>query len=104
MVEQNVVKNWLHNVTQILKDTAKIIKQDAIYGTRLGQAKIKEMHFEQKKVQKLVEIGRRTFFLYKKGLITDNQLKYLCNQMFMLEKTSAAYHKMSIDYKKRIKL
>jgi hypothetical protein len=104
MPEKHFVKNLFQNLVHIIKDTAKIVEQDAVYGARIGKVKIKEMQYEQKKLQKLIEIGRRTYFLYKKGEIKDSQLKDLCKQMFMLEKTSKTYHNMVQEYKKNIKL
>jgi len=104
MVEKSFVKNIFENLMHIIKDTAKIVEQDAVYGVRIGKAKIKEMQYEQKKLQQLINIGRRTYFLYKKGEIKDLQLKELCKQMAILENSSKTYHRMSQEYKKNIKL
>ena len=104
MVEKNFVKNLFQNLVHIIKDTAKIVERDAVYGVRIGKVKIKEMQYEQKKLQQLIEIGRKTYFLYKKGEIKDIQLKDLCKQMVVLENSSKTYHRMSQEYKKKIKL
>ncbi|MCS7227590.1 MAG: hypothetical protein NZ839_01340, partial [Endomicrobia bacterium] len=65
---------------------------------------IKELKYEQKKLNKLIEIGRKTYKLYKQGLIENKELQQLCNQLAILENAAKVYHTMGEEYKKRIKL
>ncbi len=104
MTQSSVILNLFKKFSSIIKDITKIVQQDAIYGVRLGKTKLKELKIEQKKLQKLIEIGRKTYSLYKKGLITDEQLKILCNQLNLLEINSKKYHTLAQEYKNKIKL
>ncbi len=100
----NVLKQFTKKVATILKEVKTILKQDAVYGVRLGWTKVKEIKLEQKKLQKLIEIGRKTYQLYKKGLVKNEELQQLCNQLAILESTAKTYHTMAESYKKKIKL
>lgn len=104
MTQKNFVKTLFQNFAQMLKDTAKIVKQDTIYGTQIGKIKIKEIQYEHKKLQKLIEIGRKTYFLYKKGEIQNPQLKELCKQLSMLENNAKVYHRMPVPQETKNKL
>lgn len=104
MTEKSFVKDLIKKLSMVIKDTTKIVKQDAIYGARLGKAKLKELQLEQKKIDKLIEIGRKTYSLYKKGIINDIQLKELCAQLAILETASKTYHTEAESYKNKIKL
>ncbi|MFN3551243.1 MAG: hypothetical protein ACK4WJ_05505 [Endomicrobiia bacterium] len=101
---ENIIKNFAKKISLILKETTKLLQQDAIYGIRLGKSKLKEVKLEQKKLEKLIEIGRKTYFLYKKGIIKDPELQKLCNQLSILEQTAKQYHTISEEYKKKIKI
>lgn len=101
---ENIIKNFAKKVSLILEETTKLIKQDAIYGVRLGKTKLKEVRLEQEKLEKLIEIGRKTYLLYKKGVIKDPELQKLCNQLSILEATAKQYHTISEEYKKKIKI
>lgn len=101
---QNMVKQLINKMSQLLKETKKLLQQEAIYGVRLGQVKIKELKMEQKKLEKLIEIGRKTYMLYKQGLIKDKELQQLCNQLAILEQSAKMYHTLGEEYKKKIKL
>ncbi|MCX7940807.1 MAG: hypothetical protein N2555_03440 [Endomicrobia bacterium] len=99
----NVFKKFTDKVGNILNEVKTILKQDTVYGIRLGQAKIKEIKLEQKKLQKLIEIGRKAYVLYKKGLLKEQELQKLCNQLEILETAARTYHNMADSYKKKIK-
>jgi DNA-binding XRE family transcriptional regulator len=101
---KNVFKQTIEKFSGIFDEVKKILKQDVVYGTRLGKIKIKELKLEQKKLEKLIEIGRKTYFLYKKGLIDNQELKQLCNQLAILESQAKVYHTTAEEYKKKIKL
>jgi|YNPMSStandDraft_1061717.scaffolds.fasta_scaffold01182_13 DNA-binding XRE family transcriptional regulator len=101
---KNIINEITKKFSSIIKQTTKIIKQDAVYGIRLGKLKIKEMKLEQKKLEKLIEIGRKTYQLYKKGLIKEEELQKLCNQLSILEKSAKEYHTLGEEYLKNIKL
>ncbi len=45
---KNIINEITKKFSSIIKQTTKIIKQDAVYGIRLGKLKIKEMKLEQK--------------------------------------------------------
>lgn len=100
----NVISNLTKKLSNVVKETLELLKQDAVYGIRLGKAKIKEIKMEQKKLQKLIEIGRKTYFLYKKGLIKNQQLQKICKEMEILEGSAKIYHTMAQEYKDKIKL
>lgn len=100
----NILKQFTEKVASVVNEVKSILKQDAIYGVRLGKTKIKEIKLEQKKLEKLIEIGRKTYMLYKKGLLKNEELQQLCNQLAILESTARMYHTMSESYKKKIKL
>ncbi len=104
MTKNSVINKVLKNFSQTIKDAAKIVQQNIIYGARLGNVKLKELKYEQKKLEKLIEIGRTTYSLYKKGLITDKKLQDLCKQLSMLESTVKTYHTIATEYKKKLKL
>lgn len=99
-----ILKQFTDKVAAIVDEVKSILKQDAIYGVRLGKAKIKEIKLEQKKLEKLIEIGRKAYMLYKKGLLKDEELQQLCNQLAILESTARTYHTLAETYKKKIKL
>jgi len=101
---KNIVKQTLQKLSNILNEVKEILQQDIVYGVRFGKAKIKELKLEQKKLEKLIEIGRKTYLLYKKGLIDNQELKQLCNQLSILEAQAKVYHTTSQEYKKKIKL
>lgn len=101
---QNMAKQLVNKISQLLKETKKLLQQEAIYGVRLGRVKIKELKLEQKKLDKLIEIGRKTYMLYKQGLIKDKELQHLCNQLTILEQSAKMYHTLAQEYKKKIKL
>lgn len=101
---KNILQQFLQKMSAIVKETKTILKQDAIYGVRLGKAKIKELKFEQKKLEKIIEIGRKTYQLYKKGLLKEKELLELCNQLAILETSAKTYHTMAEEYKKKIKI
>ena len=101
---KNVIKQILEKFSAMFNETKKILQQDVVYGARLGKIKIKELKLEQKKLEKLIEIGRKTYFLYKKGLIDNQELKQLCNQLSILESQAKIYHSTAQEYKKKIRL
>ena len=101
---KNIIKQTLEKFSTVLNETKKILQQDVVYGARLGKIKIKELKLEQKKLEKLIEIGRKTYFLYKKGLIDNQELKQLCNQLSILESQAKIYHSTAQEYKKKIRL
>ncbi len=103
-MKENIIKNFAKKISLVLKETTKLLKQDAIYGIRLGRSKLKELKLEQKKLEKLIEIGRKTYFLYKKGIIKDQELQKLCGQLSILEQTAKQYHTVSEEYKRNIKI
>ena len=101
---KDILKQFTDKVSTVMKEVEDILKQDAVYGVRLGKAKIKEIKLEQKKLEKLIEIGRKTYSLYKKGLLQEQELKDLCNQLAILESTAKTYHTIAQQYKRKIKL
>ena len=101
---KSILKQITEKFSNMFNEIKKILQQDVVYGTRLGKIKIKELKLEQKKLEKLIEIGRKTYFLYKKGLIDNQELKQLCNQLAILESQAKVYHTTAEEYKKKIKL
>lgn len=98
------IKDIINKMSQIVRETTKIISKDTVYGTRLGVAKVKELKYEQKKVSQLIDIGRKVYLLYKKGEELPSEVRELCRQMELLEYKASLYHRMADDYKKKIKL
>ncbi len=97
-MSKNIINEITKKFSLIIKQTVNIIKKDAIYGIRIGKIKLKEMKLEQKKLEKLIEIGRKTYQLYKKGLIKEEELQRLCNQLSILEKSAKEYHTLGEEY------
>ena len=52
-----------------------ILKEDPIYGGRLKNLKSKEMGYERRKFQLIIELGRKTYRLYFQKKITDQNIQ-----------------------------
>ena len=82
------IKKLANKISQI----AEVIKEDAVYGFRIGRLKQKEVKLEREKAARIYAIGRRTYYLYKQGLITDEETKLLCEKLSKLEEMARKYH------------
>jgi len=84
-------------------EIASIVKEDAVYGFRLGKLKLKELNLERAKASKVYAIGRRTYSLYKQGLVTDRETIELCEQLVRLEEQAKKYHSTAKKISREIK-
>ncbi len=79
-----------------------ILKDDVIYGARLGQLKLKEQSLERAKARVLYAIGRVVYKSYYKGNVQDPNIIKLCEHLKKLEEISRKYHGTEKRLKKRI--
>ncbi|PIU83262.1 MAG: hypothetical protein COS68_04960 [Elusimicrobia bacterium CG06_land_8_20_14_3_00_38_11] len=78
-----------------------ILKEDPIYGGRLRNLKSKEMGYERRKFHLIIELGRKTYWLYYQNKITDPGLLYLCKKLRAIDNQSKIYHGTERRVKKR---
>ncbi|MDI6642024.1 MAG: hypothetical protein QME68_06925 [Elusimicrobiota bacterium] len=90
----------LKQLSKKITEIADVVKEDAIYGIRIGKLKLKELNLERKKAAKVYSIGRRTYALYKQGLVTDGETRELCEQLSKLEAIAKKYHGTAEKLKK----
>ncbi|MFN3966245.1 MAG: hypothetical protein ACK4JE_00905 [Endomicrobiia bacterium] len=93
----------LKQFTKKVSDIAEIVKEDAVYGFRIGKLKLKELNLERIKAAKVYAIGRRTYKLYQEGLITDKETIQLCEELSKLEEQARKYHGTAKRLSKEIK-
>lgn len=92
---QKILKSAESGIKQLgekISQIADVVKEDAIYGLRIGKLKLKELNLERKKSAKVYAIGRRTYALYKEGQISDKETIELCEQLLKLENLARKYH------------
>jgi hypothetical protein len=96
-------EDGLRQLTKKVSDIAEIVKEDAVYGFRIGKLKLKELNLERAKASKVYAIGRRTYKLYQEGLVTDKETIQLCEQLTKLEEMARKYHGTAKRLAKEIK-
>ncbi len=93
----------LKKLTEKISEVAKIAKEDATYGLKIGKLKFKELNLEREKLTKFYAIGKRTYKLYQEGLITDKETIELCEQLSKIESLSKKHHRTAEKLLKEIK-
>ncbi|MBU2567209.1 MAG: hypothetical protein KJ967_00350 [Elusimicrobia bacterium] len=84
-------------------EIAEIVKEDASLGLRAGGHKLKELDLERAKLSKLYTIGKRTYSLYKQGLVTDRETIELCESMARLGSQAKKQHSAAKKLSRQIK-
>lgn len=69
-----------------LAEAGEFIGKQAKAGTKLGRLKLNEFTLNQDKNRLLAEIGKKTVQSYKRGKITDPDLKEMCKKLAPLDK------------------
>lgn len=92
----------LKQLSSKILETVDVLKDDIIYGARLGQLKLKERSLERAKARVLYAIGRIVYKSYFKGEVKDANIIKLCEHLKKLEEISKKYHGTERRLKKRI--
>jgi len=81
---------------------AGILKDDLIYGARLGSLKLKEQSLYRAKARVLYAVGKIIYKKYLKGEIKDENLVKLLEHYRKLEEISRKYYGYENKLKKKI--
>ncbi len=81
---------------------AEILKDDIIYGARLGQLKLKEQSLHRAKARVLYAVGKIIYKKYLKGEIKDENIIKLLEHYKKLEEISRKYYGYESKLKKKI--
>lgn len=90
-----------------MKEVAKIIEKDAIYGTQIGKIKIKVLALERDRFNNLREIGKTAYKLFLSKKLKDATLTKQCAQLKNIEnaikKQNAEIAKLKKNFKNKKK-
>jgi len=87
-----------------VEQAAKVVQQDAVYGAKFGSAKVQELNAEQRRIRAVYNAGLRAYELFRKGMITDSQLRAICSEISALETDIRKYQSMAKNFARHLKL
>ena len=86
-----------------VKEVAKIIEKDAVYGTQVGKLRIKILALERDKFNQFREIGKVAYKLFLSKKLKDATLAKQCTQLNNIEKAIKKQHAEITKLKKSFK-
>lgn len=85
-------------------ELAEVVKEDTVYGAKIGKLKLKQMDLESKRMKKLRLLGETVYKLVQKKKIDYPEINEVCKQIFEIEKDIRIYQtevkKISKKFKK----
>ena len=72
-------------------ELAEIVKEDTVYGAKIGKLKLKVMDLESKRMKKLRMLGETVYKLVQEENLDDPKVTELYNQILVIEKDIRGY-------------
>ncbi|MCK4533803.1 hypothetical protein KAU39_08460 [bacterium] len=72
-------------------ELAEVVKEDTIYGAKIGKLKLKVMDLESKRMKKLRTLGETVYKLVQEEKLQDSRVNDLCQQLLAIEENIRKY-------------